>query len=259
MNKTILLRADDLGSSHSANNAIVRALKNKLIRNVSIMAVGPALDEAAELLANNEDVCFGMHATLNAEWDKVKWKPLTQLSQESGLVDENGYFLNNPELFINSKPKIEDILKEFDLQLDLLIKKGFKIKYVDSHMFPETKIDGLDEAMKQWIKDKRLIDHAYYYGNLTEIRVTDIFTLYKTIRNLKNGQHFMVVHPSLDTKEMRMTGNNTYAGTLVAKMRDKETKVMSNIFLPMLFKILNVKTVRYDQATPGERIDFKKF
>jgi hypothetical protein len=36
------------------------------------MACGPAIEEAAELLAHRKDVCFGMHTTLNAEWDKVK-------------------------------------------------------------------------------------------------------------------------------------------------------------------------------------------
>lgn len=259
MNRTLLLRADDLGSSHSANIAITRAIKNGLIKNVSIMAVGPELDEAAKLLSKEEKVCFGMHATLNAEWDNVKWKPLTQLSKESGLVDDNGYFLNDPSLFTQTKPRIDSILYEFDEQLDLLRNKGFNIRYVDSHMLFEAKIDGLDDAMRQWIKGKGLIDHAYYYGNPIFQSVSNLSIIYKIMRSLSIGQHFMVVHPSLDTEEMRLVGNEHVDGKIVAKMRSNETKVMSNKVLPILFKLLGIHTIRYDQAIPGERLDFKKF
>jgi hypothetical protein len=259
MNKTLILRADDLGSSHSANYAIVQSVKNKLIKNVSIMAVGPEIDEAAILLANNNDICFGMHATINAEWDKVKWKPLSTLTLDSGLVDEQGFFLNDPSLFTQTKPKISDILNELDNQLEYLVHKGFKIRYVDTHMLPEAKVDGLDEALQKWIKEKGLIDHSYYYGNPVMIPMTDLITLIKTLVKFKEDQYFMVVHPSLDSKEMRLTGNAFISGEIVAQMRQKETDVMSHKLLPLIFKILRIKTIRYDQAIPKERIDFKKF
>ena len=256
--KTLLLRADDLASSHSANLAIAQAVKNGLIKNVSVMAVGPFLNEAAELLSGNENLCFGMHATLNAEWDKVKWRPLTKLTQDSGLVDDQGYFLSDPSLFIQTKPKIEVILKEFDAQLNLLISKGFKIRYVDSHMMPETVIEGLDEAMGHWIKEKGLIDHAYYYyGEPLFEPLMTLGSLTRTLRTLTPGQHFMVVHLSLDTEEMRQIGNKNVPGNLVASARQKETTVMSHKLLPLIFKLLNCKTVSYEQALPGERINFK--
>ncbi len=257
--KTLLLRADDLGSSHSANLAITRAVGKGLIKNVSVMAVGPALDEAATLLSKSDHLCFGMHATLNAEWDKVKWKPVTSLTQDSGLIDQQGYFLSDPSCFIESKPSLDLILKEFDAQLVLLISKGFKIRYVDSHMLPEAVIEGLDSAMAQWIKDKGLIDHAFYYGNPVFESVTGLRAFIKTLRKMTSGQHFMVVHPSLDTQEMRQTGNQSVSGTQVAQARQKETTVMSNRLLPLILKRLKIETVSYEQALPGERMDFTKF
>jgi len=256
--KKLLLRADDLGSSHSANLAIAQAVQNGLIKNVSVMAVGPDLDDAARLLANNDTLCFGMHATLNAEWDKVKWKPLTKITKESGLVDDQGYFLNDPRLFIETKPRLDVILAEFEAQLNLLTQKGFKIRYVDSHMFPEASIEGLSEALSAWIKQKGLIDHVFYYGNPHWQPITGITAIADILQNLSAGQHFMVVHPSLDTDEMRLTGNQNVSGIVVALARDTETQVMSDKGLPQLFKELDVETIRYDQAEPGERIDFKK-
>lgn len=71
-----ITRADDAGSSRSANRAIAQVVDGGFVRNVSLMACGPAIEDAAQLLAHRKDVCFGMHTTLNAEWDKVKWRPL---------------------------------------------------------------------------------------------------------------------------------------------------------------------------------------
>lgn len=257
--KKLLLRADDLGSSHSANQAIAQAVKSGLIKNVSVMAVGPNLAEAADLLAQSENICFGLHATLNAEWDKVKWKPLTGLTQKSGLVDDRGYFLNDPKLFAASKPSIDILIAEFEAQLSLLTKKGFKICYVDSHMFPEAAIKGLSEALSTWIKQKGLIDHVFYYGNLIRQPITSTADLTGILRNLDYGQHFMVVHPSLDTEEMRQTGNQQVHGYTVANARARETEVMCDQELPRLFQSCDVETIRYDQAIPGERIGFEKF
>jgi predicted glycoside hydrolase/deacetylase ChbG (UPF0249 family) len=71
-NIRFITRADDLGGSYSANQAIEQVIDAGFIKNVSIMACGPAVEDAARRLAHRKDVCFGMHTTLNAEWDRVK-------------------------------------------------------------------------------------------------------------------------------------------------------------------------------------------
>ena len=102
-----ITRADDAGSSFSANEAIRRALKAGFIRNVSLMAVGSKIEDAAEkLLRHKAGMNFGMHGVLNAEWDKVKWGPVTKLDTSSGLTDEQGFFLSNPEQFVKTRPAL---------------------------------------------------------------------------------------------------------------------------------------------------------
>ncbi len=256
--KKLLLRADDLASSLSANQAIFKAAQTGLIKNVSVMAVGPALEDAARLLAPM-DLCFGMHVTLNAEWDRVKWKSLTGLTQESGLVDEQGYFLNDPRLFIDTKHRIDVILKEVEAQWTLLTQKGFKIRYVDSHMIPEASVEGLSEALSAWIKEKGLIDHVFYYGHTDLPGINSVSDMETILKNLDEGQYFMVVHPSLDTDEMRMTGNQHVSGIDVAQARAMETQILCDPRLPQLFEKYDIELIRYDQAEPQERIDFTKF
>ena len=98
-NIRFITRADDLGSSYSANQAIEQVVDAGFIKNVSIMACAPAIEDAAQRLAHRKDVCFGMHTTLNAEWDRVKWGPVLPSEQCKGLVDQNGCFLPHPTMF----------------------------------------------------------------------------------------------------------------------------------------------------------------
>ena len=71
LDKALITRADDFGSSHSANQAIYEVSKKGIVKNVSVMACAPYLEEAAEMLASSKDVTFGMHSVINAEWDRM--------------------------------------------------------------------------------------------------------------------------------------------------------------------------------------------
>ena len=94
----LLVRSDDAGSCASANAAIAEACDAGVVRNVSVMACGPALDEAAALFAGRDDIAAGLHVTLNAEWasDAACWKPVLPREQVPSLVDENGFFWRTP-------------------------------------------------------------------------------------------------------------------------------------------------------------------
>ena len=248
-------RADDLGSSHSANVAIGRVAKAGFIKNVSIMAPGPFVEEAADMLAGRKNVCFGMHTTLNAEWDKVKWKPVSPLAPDCGLLDENGYFLNDPSLFTAARPPVETIMKEVDAQLERLHKLGFDIRYIDSHMFPEAFVEGMDDSMREFAQKKGLVDHMYFYRlppGLVEL-VTEGGNFLAYFKSLPEGQYFIVGHPSLDTPEMRQTGNATNKGEDIAKQRAGETKMYANPAFRFVLRLLGCEGIRYDEAVPPAR------
>lgn len=250
-NITILSRADDLGSSHSANRAIDMVTKAGFIKNVSVMACGPAVEEAAQLLSHRKDICFGMHTTLNAEWDRVKWGPVHPLSPQSGLLDENGCFLPDPSLFTQTKPSVDIIMQEVDAQLERLHKLGFPIRYIDSHMFPEMHVEGLDQAMEEFAKQKGLIDHMYFY-NLPPRNID--FSDPAALSRVPPGQYFMVTHPSLDTEEMRMSGNASVSGEQVASSRARETEIFSGKAFCDAAKNAGIEGIRYDDALFEKRL-----
>lgn len=143
-----------------------------VVRNISVMACGPFVEEAAQMLSHRKDICFGMHITLNAEWDRVKWKP------------------------------VEQVMKDVEAQLERLCRLGFDIRYVDSHMFSEACIERMDEAMAEFARKKGLVDHMYFYRLLPRMQMLfgDLQKAAKELLAVPQGQCFIVVHPSLYTK-----------------------------------------------------------
>lgn len=78
---SLITRVDDAGLCESVNDAVLDVAASGLVRNVSIMAAGPALAHLAERLRGRSDLCLGLHVTLNAEWERVRWRPLSPLSR----------------------------------------------------------------------------------------------------------------------------------------------------------------------------------
>ena len=248
-NIKIISRADDAGSSNSANDAILQVIKAGFIKNVSLMATGQFINSAAEMFAKETTVCFGLHCTLNAEWDNVKWGPVSNIGKDSGLLDDNGYLLPHPAIFKETKPNIDTVIKEYNAQLDVLTRLGFNISYVDSHMFEEYFVQGLMEAKKEWAKSKGLIYHmdcksspGYRYDKL------DINNLGESILSMPDGQYLYVVHPALYSDEMLQTGHEGYPGERVAKERARETEVMTDPVFIEFTKNNGIHAIRYDEA-----------
>lgn len=259
--RQLILRADDAGSSTSANEAMVKVIETGIVKNVSLMAVGPKIEEAAAKLKAYDSVCFGVHLVLNSEWDKVKWGPLTDLELASGLVDQAGYFLADPKQFLETKPSVSVIMAEYEAQYQRLLDLGFKISYADSHMFPEKFIPGLQAAVDQWTVEKGLLNHVDYYSvppNVDKLINRDIRTL-EFLKSVPSGQYFYVIHPAFDSTEMRQTGNSGISGNQIAEERDKEAKLFSKKMVKLTLKGLGVETIRYDQAVKMPRIDLSSF
>jgi len=255
-NVQFITRGDDIGSSHSANLAGQKVADAGLIRNLSLMAPGPFIEEAAAMLAGRKDICFGMHTTLNAEWDRAKWGPVRMPGNQSGLVDQNGHLLPDPAAFTETKPALDTVMAEVKAQLERLRGLGFEIRYIDTHMFPERFIPGFDEAMQAFVIREGLIDHMYFYRFPDGMRefAKDPKRPLAYLRKIPAGQYFLVAHPALDTPEMRQTGNADYSGEAIARGRAAETKMYSSFITKALFALAGCKTIRYDEAQMGERL-----
>ena len=73
----LVVRIDDMGSSHSANVACIDTYRNGIARSVEVMPVCAWFPEAVRMLRDNPGLDVGVHLTLTSEWENVKWRPLT--------------------------------------------------------------------------------------------------------------------------------------------------------------------------------------
>lgn len=155
----LITRADDFGSARSANSAILEALAaGHMVRNVSCMAPGKYIEQdAGELVRYAGQVDFGLHYTLNSEWDSVKWNPCAPKESIPSLLDQTGNFYPSSEELRSANIRMEEAIAELDAQLERLTTLGIPITYVDGHMFPDRIIPGLDEEMKAWAKRKGIL------------------------------------------------------------------------------------------------------
>src|SRR5438105_4031927 len=86
----LLVRGDDMGSTHAANLACIDSYQKGIMRSTEIMVPCPWFEHACSLLNENKALDVGVHLVLTSEWSMYKWRPLTQCP---GITDESGYFL----------------------------------------------------------------------------------------------------------------------------------------------------------------------
>lgn len=230
MTRALITRADDFGSAHAANAAILEALRTGyLVRNVSCMTPGPCLSEGAkELAAFAGQADLGLHLTLNSEWDTVKWGPCALPKKIPALRSANGYFPPSGEALQAAAPPIEQVLIEAQAQLDLLTKAGLPISYLDGHMFPDRFIPGLGDALRGWCREKGLLyasdlDRLYTGGPAFAkdyaafAQNTDAW-----LRSLPASITLYIIHPAQYSPETRAFANKSFAPGLVAWERELE-------------------------------------
>ena len=123
----LIVTADDLGSSHAANAGVYESLRDGLSTSASLMVPGPWAREAASRY-RGEDV--GVHLTLNAEHDMVRWGPITHAPS---LLDGDGGFPRTIE-DLAEHADIDEVRRECHAQLERAIYWGFDVSHLSSHL-----------------------------------------------------------------------------------------------------------------------------
>ena len=145
----LLVRGDDIGSTHAANLGCIESYRDGIMQSVEIMVPCAWFPEAAAMLRENPGLDVGVHITLTSEWDRIKWKPLTHASS---ITDEDGYFYpviwpggQFPEerALRSQQWKLEEIEAEMRAQIELARRHIPQITHLSCHMG----CSGWDEAV----------------------------------------------------------------------------------------------------------------
>jgi chitin disaccharide deacetylase len=94
-----------------------------------------------------------LHLSLVGEWQGYRWRPVLPWEKVSYLVDEEGFLYRYPDELWARKPKIEEIEAEFRAQVNLAMKKGVTIQYLDIHYTGFAEYPGLEDVNGRIAKD----------------------------------------------------------------------------------------------------------
>ena len=131
--RLVIIHTDDIGMCHASVQAFKDLWEFGSITSGAVMIPCPWFPATAQMCRENPQMDMGVHATLNAEWDNYRWGPVSTRDQLSGLMDKQGYFPQDCEdVYRSAKP--EAVAIEVNQQIELALSAGIDVTHVDSHM-----------------------------------------------------------------------------------------------------------------------------
>lgn len=252
----LLVRSDDMGSSHAANRSCVKAYVNGISRSVEVMVPCPWFMEAAQMLQANPGIDVGVHLTLTSEWDGIKWGPITP---SPSLADADGNFLAGTGDWYNKAYKMEEVEAELRKQIEMAKRHIPNVTHISSHMgAPDCKPE-LKALVKKLAKEYNLIYETEGLTRLPDFgwdKATskddkrDAFI--RMLKSLKPGNTYMFIeHPSNTTAEMKAVGNKSMLH--VARDRHWVTEVFTSDQVKRTIKSRGIELIDYtDIGTRGK-------
>lgn len=252
----LIVRGDDMGFSHSGNEALIKCSKQGIQTCIEIIVPSPWFPEAIKLLKENPTIDVGIHLALTSEWDNIKYRPLTTCPS---LVNADGYFF--PFIYPNknyagqsvseNEWKINEVEKEFRAQIEMAKKYIPNVSHWSGHMG----CDRLSPEIKAMVKKLALeyaididtealgVKYISYQGP-KELLPEKINSFSAMLDQLKAGETYLFVdHPGLDTPELRAIYHIGYEN--VAADRQGVTDLWTNTQIKELIKTKKIELISY--------------
>lgn len=231
--KLLIVHADDLGVSHSENEASIRAMETGSVNSASIMVPCPWFTEIANYSKAHPEKDFGLHLTLTSEWKNYKWGPVTSSSLVNSLVNKRGYLYSTVDSLVKAA-RIQDVQLELRNQIKKALEFGIDVTHLDAHMYAARNTKELLEVYMALGREFKLPVLLTWDEELTrQVNLTDsdvvVDYLYQAIpenydggmqkyyvgllNGLRPGLSCLLVHTAFDDSETQaMTTGYKYWG-----------------------------------------------
>lgn len=247
----LLVRSDDMASSHAANVSCIEVATKGISRSVEIMVPCPWFFEAVQMLKQNPGIDVGVHLTVTSEWDGIKWGPITA---SPSLGDADGNFLAGTGEWYNKNYKMEEVEAELRKQIELAIREIPNVTHLSSHMgAPDVKPE-LKNLVQRLAKEYKLI---YQTENLDYVPETGWdkaksfdekeTAFLEMLGKLQAGKTYLFVeHPADESDEMKAVGNKDML--TVARDRQLVTQVFTSPKVIKAIQEKGIELVNYNQV-----------
>jgi predicted glycoside hydrolase/deacetylase ChbG (UPF0249 family) len=259
----LVVRADDMGSCHTANVACMKCYQEGIVRSVEVIVPGPWFNEAVKMLRENPRCDVGVHLTLTSEWELYKWGPLTKAPS---LVDEQGHFYPTTSQRADFPPKtgflecgwkIDEVEKELRAQIELAKKLIPQVSHLSSHMNTPTATPELTALVQKLAQEYKLPGEtpgAQYVEWPVDTKAGPEqreAALVRALQGLRPGTWILIEHPGLDTPEMRAMGHTGYWE--VASHRAGVTQSFTSRRVKEMINGRGIKLVSYHDVWPVQQ------
>jgi len=252
----LLIRGDDIGSSHSANLGCIESYQHGIMRSVELMPPCPWFPEAVKMLKDNPGLDVGIHLALTSEWENIKWGPLTDAPS---ISDEDGYFYPLVRKREGYPPNtslqeaawdIDEIEMELRAQIELGLKYVPWATHANIHMGVARLDEKIGEVVARLLKEFDLDLDMEPYGFKRFAGWGDASTLEERIDNfsaaleqLGPGFYLFIEHPAVDSPEMRSIWHKGYED--VALDREWVTRVFTSEKVKNVIKNKGIQLISY--------------
>jgi predicted glycoside hydrolase/deacetylase ChbG (UPF0249 family) len=128
-----IIHTDDIGMCQSSVQAYADLWENGTISSGAIMMPCPWAKTAAEYCRAHPGVDMGVHATLTAEWNTYRWRPLSTVDPSTGMTDPDGFLWRSAEE-AQANGDAEAVMVELQTQVRKALEWGVDATHMDTHM-----------------------------------------------------------------------------------------------------------------------------